>query len=691
MNPVKQNRNPFLKMRPAGFLMISLLFILVMVLLVFSQRAGLNVVNVVRPDGNSGRANKGFNTPPDKLKGIYIYSVSIHNTILFKEKVQIIPKGCILEVYLNKLPLPRQSFQERRCDDKNGFLIDLQGQLWKGENQLEVMVQSTNGSANISLIDLTFYEKFVVLGYILFVCCFLRLKSLGKYFCQRVLDFYRKKRVLVKTSLLQSALFILTLIATGVLIPSPVLFPLVIIQLLLLIIFPLTYFIYHNFSGGKILSLVWIAMVITNATSLFLIHHSSFSYDFRGHIDYVRYICDYGEIPIPSGGWSFYHPSFYYRLAAGLWKLVNIGKEFTDADFTKTIQVFSFITFMVYCYWSLKTIELSVSLACKRNRITAPGTIVWVKLLTSAVFLFWASNFVVSIRVGNDIFFNLFYAITFYFILKWWNKEKGRDFFFAMLFSVLCIWSKSNGFMLLGLVALLLGCKYLRRYLKPNLIEKQVVRTYHYKVLLLAFASVMCLHYTFTDRILRQKNDRQTPILVSNANGMSKDLIVENGWNSFTSFDISRFINEPFTSSYDNQKGRNSFWYYLIKTSLFGEFSYDFPQLARILSLLLIAICIISIAGYSGAFNYRGTLLPLALSLSIMLCSMVVFRIFYPYSSSSDFRYIFPSVLPLTIFMGIILLRIRTWSLLYYLISGLCVGFAILSISFQILVIASLS
>jgi tetratricopeptide (TPR) repeat protein len=46
-------------------------------------------------------------------------------------------------------------------------------------------------------------------------------------------------------------------------------------------------------------------------------------YDAFGHFTYVWFVAETGRIPLPTQGWSFFHPPFYYACMAGLWNALD--------------------------------------------------------------------------------------------------------------------------------------------------------------------------------------------------------------------------------------------------------------------------------------------------------------------------------------------------------------------------------
>ena len=72
------------------------------------------------------------------------------------------------------------------------------------------------------------------------------------------------------------------------------------------------------FVGGTMLRFLYVLSTTYNVRS----------YDWVGHVEYIRYILQNLAVPPPTGGWQFYHPPLYYTLAA-LWGSLGwmMGKD----------------------------------------------------------------------------------------------------------------------------------------------------------------------------------------------------------------------------------------------------------------------------------------------------------------------------------------------------------------------------
>jgi hypothetical protein len=73
---------------------------------------------------------------------------------------------------------------------------------------------------------------------------------------------------------------------------------------------------------------LWLGVFATK-----LIHVGlSVGFDALEHLRYVDFLEDYGRVPLPTDGWSMYHPPLYYALLAGLHQLAEpLGDAWTRA------------------------------------------------------------------------------------------------------------------------------------------------------------------------------------------------------------------------------------------------------------------------------------------------------------------------------------------------------------------------
>ncbi|SHF48548.1 hypothetical protein [Pedobacter caeni] len=648
------------------------------------NKATFSNATVIGPRGIVEHIGIPYSSNQDGDIGMYTYSVTLKNSILFSGTLHVTPDDCITSIRINGQLQPELLKETQHiCDCINGLYIDLKPYLSKGNNQIIMEIRNTHGFYGLKMIDKTFYEKYTIGLCLIFILLFVNLKQLFLYLRDQFYVVFQQNPSLSWLLSGQLLVFVLLILAGMRHDLAAPWYKWSIIALLISCVWvPLNLSIYKKFLYGKAASLLFLFSISISVAYLIVLPHDVFSYDYEGHLSYIRYIMERGHVPVSSGGWSFYHPSLYYLSITLLLKITNAGGYFTPEELPKIIQACSLLFFMVYIYFSLKTIDkifrsLPALADKKKDRIFKTAY-----LLTIAIFLYWPSNAIVSVRVGNDILFDLFYAMSFYFIVCWWFSKKTGAFAAALIFAALDVWSKTNGLMLFGLI----GCLLVIRYFLDK--EKTRDRTrYFSKLCLLGIFSLFVGYYAFQEKFERLKADPDMPIIVGNANGLGPGFLVENKPANFFFLNPVKFINIPFTSSLDPTKGRENFWFYLTKSSLFGEFSPEGEHtvwFAKILSFFFLLFWTIGSMSFYFAFKQKEPYTPVLANICLLIIAMIVFRIYYPYSCSNDFRYIYPAVLPFAILTGSILLFLTNSRWLRYLTMGIMLCFLIAAVSFQL-------
>ncbi|WP_161973354.1 hypothetical protein [Arcticibacter tournemirensis] len=580
----------------------------------------------------------------DGEKGQYSYRFYFNNSFLFSGSLHIIPDDCLTEITINGKQLPKSAFFSNSCNCFNGLYLDIDNYLRKGENSIEFTIDNKQGRYGVYVKDITFYEKYFLLALIPFFLLFLRIKVLFISLLNKLTLIFQNNQGLILLLLFEFYMLLQCILSRRFLFVKGI-YEYVYIVILLIIALTLTIpKIYCNFHCGKRLSIMFAFSVAIFIIYLFNIPESAFSYDYNGHMQYIQYILERRHVPVASGGWSFYHPSLYYLCASFVLQIAGYRDFFVSEAVPKISQALSLVIFIFYLYYSLKTIDLFY----RQNKLISRKDSMSPKiyLLVAGVVMFWTSNAICSIRVGNDIMFDLLYAVSFYFTVKWWYMRRIEHFVLALTFAALCVWAKTNGLIAFGVIGLLLVFVGII----PQLNRRSVQYLFKLVLYIVVFSST--LYFSFYDKLEMNKVHSDNKLIVGNVGGLSESLKVYNTTENFLVLNPVKFVEIPFTSSFDDNKGRQFFWFYLLKTSMFGEFRFDgifISWMARGLSLLLLAVIPIFVLGIFSSFREA---LPISVNICLLLLSMILFRIFYPYSCSNDFRYIYPTVVPFAIFIG---------------------------------------
>ncbi len=294
----------------------------------------------------------------------------------------------------------------------------------------------------------------------------------------------------------------------------------------------------------------------------------------------------------------------------------------------------------MYSYFSIRSIDLLFRWFKTGHLNERQLRLAYV--LCVGLFLSWPSNAITSIRIGNDSMFSMFCAVSFYYLLRWYEFHKLRYMFFSLIAASFCVWTKTNGLILFGLIGALILATCIKEYILFR--KKDQLRPL---IAMFSIVFVIAIYFSFQSKIQETLSDPNARLIVGNANTLGPAFIVGKGPSNFLTLDLVKFIKTPFTHALEVDSGREYFWYYLFKTSMFGEFNWGRGTVpfAKVESALFLLLIIVFFTGLIS-FSKRKELLPFILSLQLFLTAMILFRISYPFSSSGDFRYIYPALLP---------------------------------------------
>ncbi|SFA41212.1 hypothetical protein SAMN04488511_102271 [Pedobacter suwonensis] len=660
------------------------LFCILSFVIINVNRAGFSKVSITSPHSEHKSVGLPFSSSAAGEGGIYVYTLKFFKTRLFNGTLHIIPDDCIEEIVINGKYVPPLLFSKHSCDNRNGTYLNVGSFTTLGINTITLKVRNNQGLYGLNILDTTFYDGYFLLFIFVFFLFFVRYKYLWKSTSNCFHAFCAKNKVIIRVCFLQILVLSSSILLERYVKDTGLLRWILVNQLILIVAVPIIVSVYRNFLFGKTTAGMFLIAFLICLKYLYKLFYDQFSYDVDGHVEYIQYLIERGRAPLPSGGWVFYHPSFYYRSAAFYFNALDIHDRFNYEEFLKIIQSLSLCIFMVYCFFSVKTIDLIFRNQLKNNT-ELKSKINLCYLATVGIFLYWSSNPMFSVRIGNDILFDLLFSMSFYFLVKWWFNPKARYFTLTLFLAALDVWTKSNGLILFGVIGTCLFGK---------IILEERLKYYLSTVTLFMLCMTITVFLSFHHKIERLNTDPNARILVDNANAIGSEMHVESSFSNFLTFNPIEFIDIPFTNTLDDSKGRQNFWFFLFKTSLFSEFPYKYPALtllAKIISFLFLMLLIYSLWGLAAALKRLRYYLPVLIAIGAMIGSMILFRIYYPFSCSNDFRYIYPAVLPFACLVGTAMLFSLSKS--RFLFSSTCfviLAFLISSGLFQIINILTL-
>jgi hypothetical protein len=360
-------------------------------------------------------------------------------------------------------------------------------------------------------------------------------------------------------------------------------------------------------------------------------------HDTDGHIEYMSYIVEHAELPDPNKGWEYWQPPLYYALGA-----MSLGASeaagFSRSEALFGIQLWSLVLSILtlgFIIWS----GLVFFNDSRERQFALP--------IYFSVLAFFPGLILMSARINNDVLATAlgFFAVAA--LASWW-KSGSRLMWVTMIFAIaLFILTKSNGILLLVAAYFCLLLRYKKGW------KEMVVNG------LLGLLVVGMVSGWFSAYRILQDSSRD---LVGNTDTLSSGLLLENTASSFAIFNPVQMVRIPYNNPWEDSSRRQNFWEYWYRSAFFGEFNFGESRMLMaswilVLSFILFVIGIVGVI--RGFMNRIPHALPMLAFFGILSLGHAAFRFRYPYSSSQDFRYSLPVLIPAAFFvtLGILLIQ----------------------------------
>ena len=372
---------------------------------------------------------------------------------------------------------------------------------------------------------------------------------------------------------------------------------------------------------------ITILFIISLALQLFYLYSTDYltrTYDVEGHIEHVKIIATQHQIPSSERCWQCYHPPLYYLLSAGLVELFNWKKN--SKSLGRKLQIFSLFLFVLFQIVGVLIINFLLQEF-------------WPRGIASVLFLFWPSGLINSVRVGNDDLFYLLQASSLFLLLLWMRKRRAFYLYESAIVAGLSILTKFNGAITLAMLG---GVAILNVWKREEAIREGLKHA----------LSVFIIGSLFLLILLGIQTSKGG--VYSNAAKLNPALSVEKSVVNLFTLDLKTYYRASFISPWIEKTGRKYFLNYLLKSSLFGEFWYKdrtSRTLARWASIVLLPLVGISLYGACLAL-FRFDRMPLLLLGIFSILALLLYHSRFWYGCTQDFRYIYPVVLSISIFIA---------------------------------------
>jgi hypothetical protein len=373
-----------------------------------------------------------------------------------------------------------------------------------------------------------------------------------------------------------------------------------------------------------------ISIILLGITVRFVVYTytgpSQYSYDTDGHLQYIKIVSEEKRIPKMNEGWSTYQQPLYYITCAAIKKIADSY----DTSYTNRIlQQFNLLL-------SFGCIIFGVALVLNllgNSRFA---------YLASLVSVLWPGFVLAAPRINNDclFYFGAFFCMLF--AQRYWRLHKNADILLASAGASIALAAKSTGFVILG-IWIIIYILNAARSLKIGSLR-----------VLFASISIIALSILLSNyRAVFEIFEGKKVAMVGNIGSLNKGMQVKNAIGNYLYFDLQDYLLEPYTSTWEDNGGRQYFWNFALKTSLFGEFKVWNAQaghaLATMLNLLVLLIFALALWGIIHV-RLESFHIPPLLFTVFLFAALIYARVNNPFSCTSDFRFIFPVLFPLTYF-----------------------------------------
>ncbi len=394
-----------------------------------------------------------------------------------------------------------------------------------------------------------------------------------------------------------------------------------------------------NIADNGLLITKLIAFIILTGFLLRIVYFEkfgilSFQHDWQGHIDFILYMAQNWDLPIPSQGWEYPQQPLYYLISAGLYSLfVQMGLTSNEAVYSLGYisLVYSFI-FLIYSY---RFLCLLIS-----NQWVLAAAMAFLALTPSIVFI--------SARINNDSLVIMLSAMSLFYIVRSYLTDFKQGFVSAIICTSLLFLTKVSAASVELLFFVLLIIVY---YRSNNALDKLKNKQ---NLLVFSLLGLFLLSFTLLRVYIPLENSFH---MVNGAAFPGQELklpYVE----YFSSFNIKELIRSGQSYVFGNDMIRHSFITYQYGTLFFGEFDYiDFVIKNSNLSMVMQSIYSLGLVYLFGFISYciylyRESTLKQMLFMVVVINFILIikFLISYPSVCNTDFRY-FVSSFPIIAFV----------------------------------------
>ncbi|MCL2259770.1 MAG: glycosyltransferase family 39 protein [Fibromonadales bacterium] len=348
-------------------------------------------------------------------------------------------------------------------------------------------------------------------------------------------------------------------------------------------------------------------------------------FDVIEHLEHIQIVANEKRLPEINECWECHQPPLYYIMFA---TIKNVTDLYNSALTSRFFQ-------QVHLLFSFASIILGVALIINlfgNNRLA---------YLAALISVLWPGLVIAGPRINNDIFFYFGALFCMFFAQRYWLLHRNSDVLLASIGASIALAAKTTGYVVLAVWIIVYALSVIRS------LKISSLRTLFASILIIALFAGFSNHRT----IIKLFEGRGVALLETS--NVHSGLRVENKVGNYIYFDIEDYLLVPYTSAWTDKGGRQYFWNYLLKSSLYlhGETKFETLPVGRIIATgLNVCVLLIFVLALWGVIHVKIKELPALLFLLFLLAALICFRISYPNACNNEFRYIAPMIFPLAYF-----------------------------------------
>lgn len=357
-------------------------------------------------------------------------------------------------------------------------------------------------------------------------------------------------------------------------------------------------------------------------TPITIRQHDVESLDSSGHLKYIYILYNKRHLP-NTNEWQFYHPPLFHLLAA-IWlkinNLFNIPLERSFEGIQVLTAIFSSLI-MIVVYKITTKLKIDDKY----------------KLLINAFISVYPTFIILSGSINNDCLTVFLQFLIIWYLIKWYENDSWKNSIILGLITGLCVMTKLNG-AIMSIPILFTFIKRIIDYYKNN--KKKLLPQLISKIIIFGIISLpIGLWYQIRCYILFENNKIPIP----------GDFLYVGNYSIIKRF-LSISFSQMFNSIFCTIPGDNNIFAYIVKSSIFGQYSYGNANTIHysmlIFNLILIIISLYFTFKYIFSKKNKSFIKNLLLiNWTTSIISYYIFNIKYPYTCTMDFRYIIPTIL----------------------------------------------